>query len=265
MGDAVRAADYRALKVAVSPAGVLEIRIGGIERPSVLDREAHTELARIWADADRDPLVRAVLVRGVGKDLSTGGDLALIQRMTEDFETRRALLTEAREIVRGIIDFTKPVVSMLHGRCIGAGLVPALLADISIAADDAVIMDGHTRVGLVAGDHAVAIWPLLCGMARAKRLLLLNDPVSGAEAASIGLVSQSVDASILEATAEETANRLAAAAPTAVRWTKHALNQWLRQAEPAFELSLALQFVGVTGPEVQEGLAAIHARRAPSF
>ena len=65
---------------------------------------------------------------------------------------------------------------VLAAKALGAGLVVGLLADISIAAKTARIIDGHTRLGVAAGDHAAILWPLLCGMAKAKYHLLLCEP-----------------------------------------------------------------------------------------
>ncbi len=67
-----------------------------------------------------------------------------------------------------MINLDKPIISAINGVAVGAGLAVALLADISIAADTMRITDGHLRLGVAAGDHAVIIWPLLCGMAQAR-------------------------------------------------------------------------------------------------
>jgi enoyl-CoA hydratase len=164
-----------------------------------------------------------------------------------------------------IIDCEKPVVSAIQGPAVGAGLVAALMADISVAAKGAKIVDGHTRLGVVAGDHAAIIWPLLCGMAKAKYHLLLCEPLTGEEAERIGLVSLAVPDGELQERALGIAVRLAEGAPTAIRWTKHALNNWLRVAGPAFDASLALELLGFSGPEVKEGLASHLEKRKPDF
>jgi enoyl-CoA hydratase len=143
--------------------------------------------------------------------------------------------------------------------------VAGLLADISIASKTAKIVDGHTRLGVAAGDHAAIIWPLLCGMAKAKYYLLLCEPISGEEAERIGLVSLAVEEDQLLSKAYEVADRLANGSQSAIRWTKYALNNWLRQAGPSFDASLALEFMGFSGPDVQEGLASLKARRPPQF
>ena len=127
------------------------------------------------------------------------------------------------------------------------------------------IIDGHTRLGVAAGDHSVIVWPLLCGLAKAKYYLLLCDAVSGAEAERIGLISLAVEDAELDAKALEIAVRLAEGAQSAIRWTKYALNNWLRMAGPSFDASLALEFMGFTGPEAKEGLASHKEKRRPSF
>jgi enoyl-CoA hydratase len=157
------------------------------------------------------------------------------------------------------------VVSAMRGPAVGAGLVCGLLADVSIATKDARIIDGHTRLGVAAGDHSVIVWPLLCGLAKAKYYLMLCDAVSGAEAERIGLISLAVEDAELDAKAEEIAARLAEGAQSAIRWTKYALNNWLRLAGPSFDASLALEFMGFTGPEAQEGLASHKEKRRPTF
>ena len=205
------------------------------------------------------------MLRGEGQGFSGGGDLSLVQDMATDFEVRSRVWKEARDLVYNVINCDKPIVSALHGPAVGAGLVAGLLADISVAARDAKIVDGHTRLGVAAGDHAAIVWPLLCGMAKAKYYLLLCDPVSGEEAERIGLVSLAVDGDQLLPRAYEIADRLAQGSQSAIRWTKYALNNWLRMAGPAFDTSLALEMLGFGGPEVREGLASFRERRTPDF
>jgi enoyl-CoA hydratase len=229
------------------------------------DAALHAELADIWRDIDRDVSVNAVVLTGAGKVFSAGGDFAMIQQDIADFDGRARRWKEARDIVYNLINCSKPVVSGMRGVAVGAGLVCGILADISIATKDCRIIDGHTRLGVAAGDHACIIWPLLCGLAKAKYYLLLCDQVLGAEAERIGLISLAVEDGELDATAVEIAGRLADGAQSAIRWTKYALNNWLRAMGPSFDASLALEFVGFTGPEIKEGLAAHLEKRKPAF
>lgn len=234
-------------------------------RMNTADEVMHAELADIWRDIDRDQTVNAVIVTGAGKVFSAGGDFDMIQQNIANFDDRARQWKEARDIVQNIINCSKPVVSAMRGVAVGAGLVCGILADVSIATKDCRIIDGHTRLGVAAGDHAAIIWPLLCGMAKAKYYLLLCEQVLGAEAERIGLISLAVEDSELDTKAVEIATRLAEGAQSAIRWTKYALNNWLRAAGPTFDASLALEFLGFTGPEVKEGLAAHVEKRKPSF
>jgi len=245
--------------------GVLRITLNNPERLNAADAVMHGELADVWLDVDRDESVRAAIIVGAGRAFSAGGDFDMIEEIMDDFETRLRVLREARDIVMNLINCSKPVVSAMRGPAVGAGLVCGLLADISIATPNARIIDGHTRLGVAAGDHAAIVWPLLCGLAKAKYYLLLCETLTGAEAERIGLVSLIAEDAELEAKALEIAGKLADGAPQAIRWTKHALNNWLRAAGPAFDASLALEFLGFTGPEAREGLASHREKRAPRF
>ena len=143
--------------------------------------------------------------------------------------------------------------------------VVAILADISVVGRTAKIIDGHTRLGVAAGDHAAICWPLMAGMAKAKYYLLTCETLLGEEAERIGLISKCVNDDDVLDEANRIATNLAAGAPTAIRWTKHSLNQWFRVFGPSFEASLGLEFIGFGGPEVREGLAAHREKRAPDF
>lgn len=245
---------------------VLDIQMKAINgKLPTAGHAGHGELTEIWRDVSRDESVKVAVLRGEGLGFSGGGDLALVEDMARDFEVRSRVWKEARDLVYNVINCDKPIVSAMHGPAVGAGLVAGLLADISIASESAKIVDGHTRLGVAAGDHAAIIWPLLCGMAKAKYYLLLCEAVSGAEAERIGLVSLCVPEEQLLPKAYEVADKLAAGSQTAIRWTKYALNNWLRQAGPAFDASLALEFMGFAGPDVREGVASLRERRTPKY
>lgn len=242
----------------------LQMRAGNGKLPTA-GHDGHRELARIWRDIGADDSVRCAVLRGEGQGFSGGGDLALVEDMAADFEVRTRVWKEARDLVYGLVNCDKPIVSAIHGPAVGAGLVAGLLADISVASKQARIVDGHTRLGVAAGDHAAIVWPLLCGLAKAKYYLMLCESISGEEAERIGLVSLAVDDEQLLPTAYDIAERLASGSQSAIRWTKYSLNNWLRQAGPAFDTSLALEFMGFAGPDVKEGIASLRQRRPPKF
>jgi enoyl-CoA hydratase len=258
-------AEFASLQFNRPDDGILEIVMSTPGKLNAAGHDMHRDLANVWLTVDRDPDTRVVVVRGEGKAFSSGGDLDLVTDMANDFAVRIRVLKEARELVYNVINCSKPVVSAMHGAAVGAGLVVGLLADVSIAAKSTRIIDGHTKLGVAAGDHAAIVWPLLCGMAKAKYHLLTCEPLSGEEAERIGLVSLCVGDEDLVQTAYDAARRLAAGSQSAIRWTKYALNNWLRMAGPTFDTSLALEFLGFAGPDVHEGVAAVREKRPPHF
>ena len=256
---------YSDLKVRTIEPGILEIVMGEEGKLAVATARAHAEMARIWLDIDRDPDCRVAILRGAGKGFSAGGDLAMVEEMTRDFAARARVWREARDLVFNMINCSKIIVSAVHGPAVGAGLAAALMADISIAAKNARLIDGHTRLGVAAGDHAAIIWPLLCGMAKAKYYLLTCDTLTGEEAERIGLVSLCVDDDAVGDRALEVATRLSGGAQSAIRWTKQALNNWYRSQSAILDASLAYEFIGFAGPDAREGLASHTEKRAPRF
>jgi enoyl-CoA hydratase len=245
--------------------GILRLTLSTPGRLNAVGAAMHRELAAVWKAIDADDETRVVLVRGAGGAFSSGGDLDLVEEIASDHETRLRVFREARDLVMNVVDCRKPIVSAMQGPAVGAGLAVGLLADVSIATPSARIVDGHTKLGVSAGDHAVLVWPLLCGLAKAKYHLLLCEPLDGVEAERIGLVSLCVSDEELEQRSLEIARRLAAGAQPALRHTKLALNNWLRLAGPAFDASLALEFLDMAGPDVREGVAAIREKRPPRF
>ena len=244
--------------------GILKILLDAPGLNSV-STEMHKDLAEVWLAVDRDPDVRVALIQGVGKGFSAGGSFELLEGMIDDYAQRTKILREARDIVMNVINCSKPIVSAIHGPAVGAGLAVALLADVSVAARDARIIDGHTRIGVAAGDHAAICWPLLCGMAKAKYYLLTCETLSGEDAERAGLVSLCVEGDQVEERAVSIAENLADGAQSAIRWTKHTMNHWYRQAAPIFDASLAYEFYGFGGPDAEEGLHAVREKRPPKF
>jgi len=245
--------------------GVLLMTINRPEALNATNAVLHRDLSRVWAEIDADAETRVVVVTGMGRAFSAGGDLDMIEGMCGDFATVERMVREASEIVYQITNMEKPVVAAINGVAVGAGLAVALMADITVMSETARITDGHLRLGVAAGDHAVMIWPLLCGMAKAKYYLLTSDFIDGREAERIGLVSLAVPQEDVLPRALEIAERLARGPQSAVRWTKRALNNWLRVAGPAFETSMALEMLGFLGPDAREGVRALRENRAPEF
>jgi enoyl-CoA hydratase len=256
---------YSKLKIEYPARRVLRITFDRPETYNSVDAETHTQITHIWRDINEDHDINVIIVTGAGKAFSAGGDFELIKSIMNDPVLRMSTWKEAKDLVYNVINCSKPIISAINGVAVGAGLVVGILADISICGKSARIVDGHTRLGVAAGDVACIIWPLLCGLAKAKYYLMTCKPLSGEEAERIGLVSLCVEDADLQRVALETAQDLADGAQSAIRWTKYALNNWLRVNGPMFDTSTALEMLGFTGSEAREGLASHLEKRKPQF
>jgi enoyl-CoA hydratase len=257
--------DYRHILFERRDPGILWLTLNRPEVLNAADARMHTELVEVWSTIERDPSVRVAVVTGAGRAFSAGGDLKLVEDAFGNFDEVVRILDEARDLVYNILRCQKPIVSAINGAAVGAGLVVALLADISIAAENARLADGHVRMGVAAGDHAAILWPLLCGMAKAKYYLMTSDFVSGREAERIGLVSLCVPDDELADKAMEVALNLAQGPRHAIKYTKRALNQWLLQAGPIFDHSLALEMLGFFSEDMMAGVEALRRKEAARF
>jgi enoyl-CoA hydratase len=245
--------------------GVLLITLNRPEKFNATDERMHTEIAKLWVDVAADEETRVAVVTGAGRAFSAGGDLGMVERMAGSYERVSAMFAEATELAQNMANCEKPIVSAINGTAIGAGLVVGLMADISVCAADARLGDGHVRLGVAAGDHAALIWPLLVGMAKARYYLMTGAMLTGAEADRIGLVSMAVPREDVLDRALQIADELATGLQIAIRWTKRAMNLWLRQATPIFEQSAALEMLSFMGPDVVEGIASLRDKREPRF
>jgi len=259
-------ADFQFLKFESKANGVLLMTINRPDVMNATNGRLHWELTKIWDVVNHDSDVKIIVVTGAGdRAFSAGGDLSWISETVGNADKVAAVMKEAGDIVFNMLACEKPVISAINGVAVGAGLAVALMADISIMAEEAKITDGHVRLGVSAGDHAVILWPLLCGMAKAKYYLMTAEFVDGREAERIGLVSLCVPRAQLMDKALATANKLATGSQLAVRYTKRSLNNWMRMSQPAFDASLALEMLCFLGEDAKEGVAAIREKREPRF
>ena len=232
---------------------------------NAVDEALHRDLTALFAFLRREDEARCELLTGRGKAFSAGGDFAWFPELRAPGRME-ALRRDAKQLVWDLLDVEIPIVAALNGHAMGLGASIALLCDVIFMADTATIGDPHVRVGIVAGDGGAAIWPLAVGPARAKQYLLTGDPLGAAEAERIGLVNRVVPAADLEREAMAFAERLAAGAPLAVRYTKLSVNKLVKDAlNVAFDASTALELVTFQSEDHQEALAALREKRAPSF
>jgi enoyl-CoA hydratase len=258
-------ADYQSFLFERRDPGILWLTFN---RPDILnaaDARMHQEMVAIWQTIARDPTVRVVVVTGAGRAFSAGGDLKRVEETYQNYEQAVEILDEARDLVYNMLHCSTPIVAAINGPAVGAGLVVALLADISIAAESARLGDGHVRMGVAAGDHAAIIWPLLCGMAKSKYYLMTGEFLNGREAERIGLVSLCVPDDQLHDKTMAVAANLANGPRHAIKFTKRVLNQWLLQAGPIFDHSMALEMLGFFSKDLLAGVEGLRQKRPGRF
>jgi enoyl-CoA hydratase len=235
------------------------------ERHNRYDANTHRELARIVGDLGDDPDVNVVLVTANGRAFCAGADDGVLELVTSDPAVLRRTLDEARRQVHGLVELDKPVVVALTGTAMGAGLALVLLADIVIAERHVRFTDGHVLAAMPAGDGGVLAWPASVGIMKAKRYLLTGDVITADEAERIGLVTEVVDTGAATARAEAFARRLADGPQRAIRFTKRALNDWLRAGLDAFDASLAYEEVALQSGDVAAAVQALRESNRPAI
>ncbi len=246
-----------------------DVLVATIDNPAnelnTVDDRLHRELAELFRALQREDEARAVLLTGSKSAFSAGGDFRWFPTL-DSVEKLDHLRRDARQLIWDLLDVELPIVCAVNGPAVGLGASIALLCDVILMADTAVIADPHVRVGVVAGDGGTAIWPLLVGPARAKQHLLTGDPVRAADAERLGLVNEVVPAADVRERGLAWARRLAAGAPLAVRYTKMAVNAQVKRALiESFDLATALELTTFMSDDHKEALAALREKRAPRF
>ncbi|MEY4175489.1 MAG: hypothetical protein RI900_2654, partial [Actinomycetota bacterium] len=232
---------------------------------NAVDGLLHHEFAELFAALRRDPGARAVVLTAGGKAFSAGGDFGWFPEL-RDMSALDSLRRVAKQMIWDLLDVEVPIVCGLNGSAAGLGASIALLCDVVVMSDRAVIVDPHVNVGLVAGDGGAAVWPLLLGPLAAKRHLLLGDPLTAADALRLGVAAEVCGPEAVGERAMVWARRLAAQPPLAVKGTKQAVNAQLKQALlTSFDLSTALEIPCFLSADHAEAVDAMQAKRQPRF
>jgi enoyl-CoA hydratase len=257
--------DYQHLLFDLKPNGVLTITINRPEVMNATNARLHWELTQVWDTVAADDDTNVVVVTGAGKAFSAGGDLNWVEGQVGDSAGVQRIQKEAADIVYRLLALEKPVISAINGVAVGAGLAVALMADISVMSETAKFTDGHVKLGVGAGDHAAIIWPLLCGMSKAKYYLMTAEFINGVEAERMGMVSLCLPLEEVLPKAMEIADKLAAGSQQAIRGTKSTLNGWMQMAAPIFDNSLRMEMLCFLGEDAAEGIAAVKEKRPAVF
>jgi enoyl-CoA hydratase len=204
---------------------VAVVRMNRPEQHNAADAALHRRLAEVWSEIAADASIRAVVLTGAGSAFSAGGDFALMQATREDPAVADQVFAEARQTVLGMVNLPQPVVAAINGPAVGLGASLAALSDVSVAAETAFLADPHLSVGLVPGDGAAMLWPLLIGLARAKEFVFLGERISATRACELGLVNRVVPQDQVLEVAMDIAHKLARIPHRALQDTKRLMNK----------------------------------------
>jgi enoyl-CoA hydratase len=228
----------------------------------------HEELSRIFFDVNSDSDAAVVVLTGAGRSFTSGGDIkGMLERMERhQYEKTVAGMHEQREILRGLLNIEKPVIARVNGHAMGVGATLAVFSDVSFMVEEARIADTHVKVGLSAGDGGALIWPLLMGFQRAREYLFTGDPLTGAQAAALGLISHAVPEAELDARVYALAERLAGGATLAINATKRSVNLVLKRLlEDIIDAHLGLETYTHFSDDHREAVRAFAEKRQPRF
>ncbi len=243
---------------------VLYALITSSHRMNGVDEPMHEEFARVFTDLQRDAASDIIVLSARGRAFCAGGDFDWFEQQIEDPARFRAIAWDAKRIVGSLLELEKPIICRLNGAAAGLGATIALLCDMIVADETALIGDPHVKVGLVAGDGGALIWPQLIGYARAKELLMTGDMLSGAKAAEMGLVNYAVPAERLDAKVDELVAKLQGNPRFAVRWTKAVTNIPLRAlAAQLMDASIGWETASNHLADRREAVKAAREKRAP--
>jgi len=265
----IRLETYEHVRLTKDDRGVLTATITNPERRNAVNSDVAADLHRLWREVDTDLEVRVVVLQGEGNAFCAGGDFdSLADELPTGDRSRRhkAVAKGIRDRVFDIVDCETPTIAKVRGPAYGMGVNIALACDFVIAAEDARFCDSHVKNGITAGDGAVAFFPLLMGFRRAKEMLMLGDPITGTEAAELGLINKAVPGDELDAAVDQLADRLVEGPPLAMAWTKLSLNAFLKQMVlGALETSIAYELLSLRTDDVDEAMRAFAEKRSPRF
>lgn len=228
--------------------------------------QLHAELARVFKEIQRDDSCNVVVLTGEGRCFSAGGDLQQMLVNLEDGATILREMGDAPDIMTSLLALEKPTIAHVNGHAMGLGATLALLCDIVFANEAAKIGDPHVAVGLSAGDGGALIWPHLIGYARARHHLLTGEPLTGREAAEIGLIYKALPEVELADAVAAYADRLTALPYQAVSATKISINMALcRQAQADADSHIRLETRAMMSNDHREALLALLEKRPPAF
>ncbi len=245
---------------------LLTITLNRPDTLNAIDDQMHGDLTEVLAFVAGDEHSDVIVLTGMGRAFSAGGDFAHLADMAANPEMFDRDATRAKRIVFSILDLEKPLICRLNGHATGLGATLALLSDVVFAADSAKIGDPHVTIGLVAGDGGALVWPERIGYARAKEYLMTGDLVPAKKAEELGLINRCLPAAELDAAVDAFCQRLLQGSTNAIRWTKVLVNLELkRKAHAIMDAGIAYEAVTVRSDDFRDAVEALRNKRTPTF
>ena len=246
-------------------AGVLTITLNRPESYNALNESMKKELNEAFREAEKDPRVRCVVLRGSGeKAFCSGQDLKEHAGQTRSL--KESLERSYNPLIRKMRTIEKPVIAMINGVAAGAGCSIALACDMRVMSSTAKLIEVFIRIGLVPDSGSHWFLPRLAGMARAFEYAATGRDISAEEAERVGLVNRVSPPDRLEQAVMELAVRLAAAPTRAIGLMKRTLNRSLStDLDSLLEYEAAIQEIASRTADHKEGLAAFLEKRSPKF
>ncbi|MCL6452632.1 MAG: enoyl-CoA hydratase/isomerase family protein [Alicyclobacillus sp.] len=223
-----------------------------------------------WADAlaelRDDPDIRVLVVTGAGQAFCSGAELDILGGDAPPLDRKNMLWKRIHRIPLLLQEIDKPVIAMIGGAAVGAGLDMALMCDIRVAAKSARLSEGYARVGLVPGDGGAYFLPRLVGTAKALELLWTADFIDGATAERIGLVNHAVEDADLNSFTYRLAEKIAQMPPLVIETIKRAVYQ-SAHLDLRTALDLISSHMGIiqSTEDSQEALRAFREKRTPAY
>ena len=243
--------------------GVLRLTLNRPAQLNALTGEMTDSVAELLEGAAHDDDVRVVLLTGAGGVFSSGADLSG-EDAHEHFDVTS--LDRANRIIRAIVALPQPCVAAVEGVAAGVGCSAALACDLVVAGESAAFLLAFARVGLMPDGGASATVAAAMGRARAMRMALLAEPLTGREAYDAGLISHVVPDADVQMTADKIVGRLRKGPPLAYAATKKAINAaTLTELEPALTRERSGQTVLLRTADAAEGMRAFTEKRRALF
>ena len=260
MSDVSDVSEESTIKVEIAN-GIQTLTMNRPDKKNALTHDMYAGLANALIAAEDNREVRVTVITGAGDAFTAGNDLqdflAAVAREGEELPVHQFL--------RALLVMRKPLVAAVNGLAVGVGATMLLHCDLVYAEPQAKLVFPFVNLALVPEAGSTHLLPSMIGHARAAEIMLLGEPVSAERAEHLGLVSRIVEQGAALATAMETAAKLAAKPPGALRLTRELLKQDHECAAAAMQAESVHFGAQLTSDEAKEAMTAFFEKRAPDF